>query len=112
MNVVPMVQFTWESTEFLREQGVKPYSDMPIWTPADPLAAVDHSHAQFHMIVKLVAGAPANRSSEEQIPVYLSPPLRFGRHPRSSYCPEKRMNRCVLAIPISFLLRFLNIPRF
>ena len=39
------VQITWAPTDFLREQGVQPYSDMPIWTPADPLAAVDHSHA-------------------------------------------------------------------
>jgi 2'-hydroxyisoflavone reductase len=39
------VQFTWVPTKFLRKHEVKPYSDMPIWTPADPFAAVDHSHA-------------------------------------------------------------------
>jgi 2'-hydroxyisoflavone reductase len=39
------VAFTWASIPFLREQGVEPYSDMPIWTPADPLSAVDNSHA-------------------------------------------------------------------
>jgi 2'-hydroxyisoflavone reductase len=39
------VTFTWASIPFLREQGVEPYSDMPIWTPADPLSAVDNSHA-------------------------------------------------------------------
>ena len=39
------VEFTWVSIPFLREHGVEPYSDMPIWTPADPLSAVDNSHA-------------------------------------------------------------------
>jgi len=39
------VTFTWASIPFLREQGVEPYTDMPIWTPADPLSAVDNSHA-------------------------------------------------------------------
>lgn len=39
------VTFTWASVPFLREQGVEPYSDMPIWTPGDPLSAVDNSHA-------------------------------------------------------------------
>ncbi|MEJ2258463.1 MAG: NAD-dependent epimerase/dehydratase family protein [Woeseiaceae bacterium] len=38
-------EFTWVPAPFLREQGVQPYSDMPIWTPGDPLAAVDNSHA-------------------------------------------------------------------
>jgi 2'-hydroxyisoflavone reductase len=39
------VSFTWVPTPFLKKLEVKPYSDMPIWTPADPFAAVDHSHA-------------------------------------------------------------------
>ena len=39
------VEFTWVPVPFLREHGVEPYSDMPIWTPADPLSAVDNSHA-------------------------------------------------------------------
>ena len=39
------VRFTWVPTFFLKKLGVKPYSDMPIWTPNDPLAAVDHSRA-------------------------------------------------------------------
>jgi 2'-hydroxyisoflavone reductase len=39
------VQFTWVPTEFLRNRGVRPYFDMPIWTPADPFAAVDHRNA-------------------------------------------------------------------
>lgn len=39
------VRFTWVPTKFLRQHEVEPYSDMPIWTPADPFAAVDHSHA-------------------------------------------------------------------
>jgi 2'-hydroxyisoflavone reductase len=39
------VHFTWVPTPFLKKQKVKPYSDMPIWTPDDPFAAVDHSHA-------------------------------------------------------------------
>ena len=39
------VQFTWVPTKFLKKHEVKPYSDMPIWTPADPFAAVDHSNA-------------------------------------------------------------------
>ena len=39
------VKFTWASIPFLREQGVEPYSDMPIWTPGDPLSSVDNSHA-------------------------------------------------------------------
>jgi 2'-hydroxyisoflavone reductase len=34
------VEFTWVPIPFLREQGVEPYSDMPIWIPADPLSAV------------------------------------------------------------------------
>jgi 2'-hydroxyisoflavone reductase len=38
-------EFTWVPATFLRDQGVQPYSDMPIWTPGDPLAAVDNSHA-------------------------------------------------------------------
>jgi 2'-hydroxyisoflavone reductase len=39
------VRFTWVPTPFLKKHGVKPYSDMPIWTPNDPLAAVDNSRA-------------------------------------------------------------------
>lgn len=38
-------KFTWVPIPFLREQGVQPYSDMPIWIPGDPLSAVDNSHA-------------------------------------------------------------------
>lgn len=38
-------EFTWVPAPFLREQDVQPYSDMPIWTPGDPLAAVDNSQA-------------------------------------------------------------------
>ncbi|MEM9209083.1 MAG: epimerase, partial [Pseudomonadota bacterium] len=32
--------YTWVPIPFLREQGVQPYSDMPIWIPGDPLSAV------------------------------------------------------------------------
>ena len=39
------VKFNWVPIPFLREQGVQPYSDMPIWLPADPLSAVDNSLA-------------------------------------------------------------------
>jgi 2'-hydroxyisoflavone reductase len=39
------MQFTWVATSFLRQHEVKPYSDMPIWTPGDPFAAVDQSFA-------------------------------------------------------------------
>ncbi len=39
------VKFTWVPTKFLKKHEVKPYSDMPIWTPGDPFAAVDNSHA-------------------------------------------------------------------
>ena len=39
------VRFTWVPTAFLKKLEVRPYSDMPIWTPGDPFAAVDHSHA-------------------------------------------------------------------
>jgi len=39
------IRFTWVPTAFLKKHGVRPYSDMPIWTPNDPMAAVDHSGA-------------------------------------------------------------------
>lgn len=39
------VKFTWVPIPFLRENNVQPYSDMPIWLPADPLSAVDNSFA-------------------------------------------------------------------
>jgi len=39
------VNFNWVPVPFLREHNVQPYSDMPIWTPGDPLSAVDNSLA-------------------------------------------------------------------
>jgi 2'-hydroxyisoflavone reductase len=39
------VTFTWVPIPFLREQGIEPYSDMPIWIPGEPLSFVDNSHA-------------------------------------------------------------------
>ena len=40
------VQFTWVPVPFLRENGVMPYVDMPIWVPGHPLNAVDHQNAK------------------------------------------------------------------
>ena len=40
------VSFTWVPTQYLRDNKVQSYSDMPIWIPGDPLSAVDNSHAQ------------------------------------------------------------------
>lgn len=34
------VSFTWVPFEFLREQGVRPWSDMPAWMPNDPITFV------------------------------------------------------------------------
>jgi len=39
------VSFNWLPIPFLREHNVQPYVDMPIWTPGDPLSAVDNSLA-------------------------------------------------------------------
>lgn len=39
------VRLTWVPSAFLREQGVQPYSDMPIWIPGDPLSFVDNTRA-------------------------------------------------------------------
>ncbi len=39
------VEFTWVPIPFLREQGVRPYVDMPIWIPGDPFSAIDNSRA-------------------------------------------------------------------
>ena len=39
------VEFSWVPISFLRSMDVKPYLDMPIWIPGDPLSAVDNSRA-------------------------------------------------------------------
>ncbi|MCH7562561.1 MAG: NAD-dependent epimerase/dehydratase family protein [Gemmatimonadetes bacterium] len=39
------VELTWVPIPFLREQEIRPYVDMPIWIPGDPLSAVDNSRA-------------------------------------------------------------------
>lgn len=35
-------EITWVPIPFLQAQDVRPYSDMPIWIPNDPLSAVGH----------------------------------------------------------------------
>lgn len=39
------VGFTWVPTDFLAEQGVRPWSHMPAWIPADPISFVNVSRA-------------------------------------------------------------------
>ena len=39
------VRFNWVPIPFLQQHDVQPYSDMPIWIPADPLSRVDNSKA-------------------------------------------------------------------
>ncbi len=34
------VEFTWVDLEFLQEQGVRSWSDMPVWISRDPIAFV------------------------------------------------------------------------
>ncbi|MEE8133677.1 MAG: NAD-dependent epimerase/dehydratase family protein [Gemmatimonadales bacterium] len=34
------VEFTWVDLEFLQRHGVRPWSDMPVWIPRDPIAFV------------------------------------------------------------------------
>jgi len=35
------VRFNWVPVSFLREYGIQPYTDMPIWIPGDPMSKVD-----------------------------------------------------------------------
>lgn len=39
------VSFTWVSTSFLSEMGVRPWSHMPAWIPEDPVSFVDVKRA-------------------------------------------------------------------
>jgi 2'-hydroxyisoflavone reductase len=39
------VRFNWVPISSLRKLEVRPYVDIPIWIPGDPLSAVDNSHA-------------------------------------------------------------------
>jgi 2'-hydroxyisoflavone reductase len=39
------VRFTWVPASFLRNQGVRPWSDMPAWIPGDPLSLVSVERA-------------------------------------------------------------------
>ncbi|MDJ0760851.1 MAG: NAD-dependent epimerase/dehydratase family protein [Woeseiaceae bacterium] len=39
------VQFSWVPISFLRGVDIRPYVDMPIWIPGDPLSSVDNSLA-------------------------------------------------------------------
>lgn len=39
------VRFTWVDTAFLRDQGIQPWSELPLWIPADPLSSVDNRAA-------------------------------------------------------------------
>ena len=39
------VHFRWVPISFLRDTGIRPCVDMPIWIPGDPLSSVDNSLA-------------------------------------------------------------------
>jgi 2'-hydroxyisoflavone reductase len=34
------IRFTWVDADFLEAQGVRPWSDMPVWIPGDPISYV------------------------------------------------------------------------
>jgi 2'-hydroxyisoflavone reductase len=83
--------FTWVPFEFLREQGVRPWSDMPAWLPNDPISFVSVDRA----VAAGLTYRPLAETALDTLQFHKSRPLERQNDMQAGISPERE--RGVLA---------------
>jgi len=79
------VRFTWVPLQFLSDQGVRPWSDMPAWIPGDPLSLVSVTRA----VEAGLAFRPLAVTALDTLEYQLSRPEEEQSNPLAGMSPER-----------------------
>ena len=79
------VGFTWVPIQFLSEQGVRPWSDMPAWIPGDPLSLVSVARA----VEAGLSFRPLAVTALSTLEYHLQRPEEERTNPQAGISPER-----------------------
>jgi 2'-hydroxyisoflavone reductase len=79
-------KFTWVNEEFLTEQKVQPWSDMPVWTGKDDAVARTNIN---HALSKGLTFRPLDVTARDTLAWFKSLPQERQAHPKAGLSPER-----------------------